>query len=102
MRPPTRHPAPDTSHCAHVVPRYHDHGKDTYIGEGLIRTCTHTHAHTHAHTHTHTHTRTCTCTHAHARTTRRYNTKDDYTGEGLEKPNGILKPKGFVFEGTAE
>jgi len=32
----------------------------------------------------------------------RYDGKDDYTGEGLEKPNGILKPKGFVFEGTPE
>jgi len=28
----------------------------------------------------------------------RYSGKDDYTGEGLEKPNGILKPKGFIFE----
>jgi len=25
--------------------------------------------------------------------------KDDYTGEGLEKPNGILKPKGWTYEG---
>ena len=29
----------------------------------------------------------------------RYDARDDYTGEGLEKPNGILKPKAFTFEG---
>lgn len=29
----------------------------------------------------------------------RYNSKDDYTGEGLEKTYSILKPKGYTFEG---
>lgn len=29
----------------------------------------------------------------------RYKSKDDYTGEGLEKPDSILKPPGFSFEG---
>ena len=30
----------------------------------------------------------------------RSSSKDDYIGDGLEKPNGILKPKGFEFEQT--
>ena len=32
----------------------------------------------------------------------RYQSKDDFTGEGLEKANGILKPKGFTFEKPEE